>query len=265
MTTIEAIETSYAGYRFRSRQEARWAVFFDSLGMKYKYEPQGYLLDGKPYLPDFLIHPDTPYATWFEIKGKFPAQDEIEKARLLAEGTGIRTYLYFGPIENPAPGLSEHITTYDDYFQEWGAAPQWHDERGWTLNGTQAMRWEAGLLPTAFRFDRSQRRIKSGYWWWADCPVCGQVVLKMHGLAGWCPTIPDTGGTELPPGVDPNPRMVHETPRLAAAYVAARSARFEHGETPAAPAVRSSDPALIGADIREQLDGLRPKHPGSGS
>lgn len=29
--TIRAIETRYAGCRFRSRLEARWAVFFDHL------------------------------------------------------------------------------------------------------------------------------------------------------------------------------------------------------------------------------------------
>ena len=28
---IKAIETVYNGYRFRSRLEARWAVFFDAL------------------------------------------------------------------------------------------------------------------------------------------------------------------------------------------------------------------------------------------
>ena len=30
---IKAIETSYKGYLFRSRLEARWAVFFDALGL----------------------------------------------------------------------------------------------------------------------------------------------------------------------------------------------------------------------------------------
>lgn len=39
---IKAIETSYKGYRFRSRLEARWAVFFDELGIKWEYEKEGY-------------------------------------------------------------------------------------------------------------------------------------------------------------------------------------------------------------------------------
>lgn len=52
---MKAIETVYNGYKFRSRLEARWAVFFDTLGIKYQYEVEGYDLDGLWYLPDFQI------------------------------------------------------------------------------------------------------------------------------------------------------------------------------------------------------------------
>lgn len=52
---IQAIETRYSGYRFRSRLEARWAVFFDNLGIPWRYEPQGYQTSHGPYLPDFEI------------------------------------------------------------------------------------------------------------------------------------------------------------------------------------------------------------------
>ena len=51
---MRAIETIYNGYRFRSRLEAHWAVFFDTLGVAYEYEKEGYNLgDGVRYLPDF--------------------------------------------------------------------------------------------------------------------------------------------------------------------------------------------------------------------
>jgi hypothetical protein len=54
---IKAIDTHYKGYKFRSRLEARWAVFFDSLKIKWDYEPEGYELgDGDRYLPDFFIY-----------------------------------------------------------------------------------------------------------------------------------------------------------------------------------------------------------------
>lgn len=53
---IKAIETEYNGYRFRSRLEARWAVFFDTAKIKYEYEPEGYeLADNERYLPDFYL------------------------------------------------------------------------------------------------------------------------------------------------------------------------------------------------------------------
>lgn len=56
MEAIKAIETRYNGYLFRSRLEARWAVFFDYAGIKYEYEPEGYELeDGTRYLPDFYL------------------------------------------------------------------------------------------------------------------------------------------------------------------------------------------------------------------
>lgn len=43
---IKPIETVYNGYRFRSRLEARWAVFFRAVGIEYQYEPEGFDMDG---------------------------------------------------------------------------------------------------------------------------------------------------------------------------------------------------------------------------
>lgn len=54
--TIKPIETIYNSYRFRSRLEARWAVFFNALGVEFEYEPEGFVLpSGKYYLPDFRV------------------------------------------------------------------------------------------------------------------------------------------------------------------------------------------------------------------
>jgi hypothetical protein len=70
MSEIRAIETNYKGYAFRSRLEARWAVFFDTLGIEWKYEYQGFereIVDEwddtgtiikshkERYLPDFYL------------------------------------------------------------------------------------------------------------------------------------------------------------------------------------------------------------------
>lgn len=55
-TLIRAIETNYRGFKFKSRLEARWAIFFDALDIKWEYELEGYKLsDGQWYLPDFYL------------------------------------------------------------------------------------------------------------------------------------------------------------------------------------------------------------------
>lgn len=52
---IKAIKTVYADHLFRSRLEARWAVYFDALGIKWEYESEGYAVNGSAYLPDFYF------------------------------------------------------------------------------------------------------------------------------------------------------------------------------------------------------------------
>ena len=72
---IKPLETIYNGYRFRSRLEAKWAVFFDESGIEYEYEPQGFELpDGQKYLPDFYLTNVYPRwsnhsGLWLEVKG----------------------------------------------------------------------------------------------------------------------------------------------------------------------------------------------------
>jgi hypothetical protein len=80
---IKAIPTRYAGCHFRSRLEARWAVFFDALGIRWEYEPQGFELrwrllnndDTFQYLPDFWL-PDM--GIHVEVKGVWTS-GEMEK------------------------------------------------------------------------------------------------------------------------------------------------------------------------------------------
>lgn len=78
---MKAIETFYNGYRFRSRLEARWAVFFDSLRIPYLYEPEGFLIHGVRYLPDFYL-PDS--KQFFEVKGQMSDRD-MEKINAVIE------------------------------------------------------------------------------------------------------------------------------------------------------------------------------------
>jgi hypothetical protein len=75
---MKPIETVYKGYRFRSRLEARWAVFFETLGLTWDYEREGFTLeDGTRYLPDFYL---TDWDLWVEIKGQAPS-DNLNVAR----------------------------------------------------------------------------------------------------------------------------------------------------------------------------------------
>jgi hypothetical protein len=67
VTAVRAIETTAYGHRFRSRLEARYAVFLASMGVSWQYEPQGFNLPSGNYLPDFFL-PLLDGGTWMEIK-----------------------------------------------------------------------------------------------------------------------------------------------------------------------------------------------------
>jgi hypothetical protein len=103
-TPIPAIETRYNGYHFRSRIEARWAVFFDVAGIKYDYEPDKFETPHGRYIPDFWL-PDLgeddaemlkPSGVFFEVKGADPSDVEIQKAEALAGVTNASVWLFFG-------------------------------------------------------------------------------------------------------------------------------------------------------------------------
>lgn len=101
MPPIQAIETRYAGCRFRSRLEARWAVFFDQLGIPWEYEPEGYVLGpGDLYLPDFWLSDQRSY---FEVKGR---ADEAECAKVERFGQHLgfdtRAFIAIGQLANVA-------------------------------------------------------------------------------------------------------------------------------------------------------------------
>lgn len=107
---IKAIETVYNGYRFRSRLEARWAVFFDAMGIKWQYEAEGYDLgDLGWYLPDFWL-PDHKWHA--EVKpGEF---SEVEFAK--AYGIG-KTVILDGMPENRPYFLARDDD--NDYGYQW--------------------------------------------------------------------------------------------------------------------------------------------------
>jgi hypothetical protein len=53
---MRALKTKYKGIEFRSKLEARYAVFFDHYGLKYEHEPQTFkLINSTVYCPDFYL------------------------------------------------------------------------------------------------------------------------------------------------------------------------------------------------------------------
>lgn len=92
------LPTVYNGVRFRSRTEARWAVYFDLERIAWEYEPEGYQLGAICYLPDFYLPQVRMFAEVKPAGGfDFPA---LRKCAALVKATGRPCLLLNGP---PAP------------------------------------------------------------------------------------------------------------------------------------------------------------------
>jgi hypothetical protein len=203
--TARVIETEYRGYRFRSRLEARWAVFFDTLGVSWVYEPEGYDLDGLWYLPDFYV---STWGAFVEIKrgNSIPTPEERAKCLALARMTGRYCFLIFG-----TPGVDSYrMYVLTPWTREPDADPLASDTSEPEEAPYQYPDWENGL-----------------HWVFAECGKC-------DGLNLAC--LADTGGDDLqgasslPPCGNPHRCMdrapfLHSGP-LPPAYDAARAARF---------------------------------------
>lgn len=98
LKSFTVIPTLYKGITFRSRQEARWAFFMDCIEVHWTYEPEGYLIGGVKYLPDFFLHQQD---CFLEIKPLWPTNQEEQKCGLLAMETGKDVFLMQAPIILP--------------------------------------------------------------------------------------------------------------------------------------------------------------------
>ena len=207
MSVIQAIETHYNGYRFRSRLEARWAVFFDALGVRYEYEKEGFRLPAQRYrtygregselffperwyLPDFWL-PDLRY--WVEIKGTRPTLEEGVRIGQMAHLTGYHGFVFYSTIGDvPIPDFGFEVQNID-----------W-----W---------WPAGGNGKPSSIDANENY--TGMHWAED--------LSNETIDICC------GGSSIREFMEDKSTGAYVvTERIMAALVAARSARFEHGETP---------------------------------
>lgn len=220
--TITAIETRYAGHHFRSRLEARWAVFFNTLGIRWEYEPQGYTVGPKktPYLPDFFL-PDLHCVV--EVKGSEDRLDLQLLADFLEGSRDAFSLLVLGGIPK-----EERFTTPTHLL----LFPAF-DIRG--LANTVEQIHEFGIAidkldkqdqDTVNRFTRRRGRTTIAMTQAAFFYGQGPLVCPL----GLMPSLPtDYAVAPLSPPTMPTIQY----PKIQDAYEAARSARFEHGETPA--------------------------------
>ncbi len=197
---MKAIQTRYKGHHFRSRTEARWACFFDALGLKWEYEPEGFDLGSAGrYLPDFRVHYPGWKPVWFEVKGDLDAITEEEWAKMEAFGSEDLLILlhgkpaaraYFEPV-GPRKALEQYAKEKED----WGFSDQDVTnlrDSGWFEEGPE---WLG--------------EYRSGYFLWSDDSY----------LARW----------EQEEGLIDGLGDSYDL--LERAVNAARSARFEHGES----------------------------------
>lgn len=189
MERIQALPTTYSGCRFRSRAEARWAVFFDHLDLKWEYEPEGYALDSGPYLPDFFLRD---LDSFYEVKGTTPTVEEDAKASDLCHVTKKRVYLAVGSPR--PPGVPRRGRLFDDAF---------------------ALYTPPNDLSVFFLCDDGMPGWDTDHRW-CECAVCGLVGIQFQGFADQLPCEHYDGGREINDA----------STRLRGAYDAARAARF---------------------------------------
>lgn len=214
-STIKAIETEYKGYRFRSRLEARWAVFFDEMGIEWKYEDQGYereFEDGSKmrYLPDFVLpNFHNGYDFFVEVKGdKFALQKDWERYAEMHDFRGV-------------------LPCFQDCYPDRGGLILLGEIPDGGISGTYfhpVLQHHKGLIKNWMCFTGGTRQKFEA----SAIFSCGK--QQIYSLLDICPEYgldENKDGWVIEIKFVKTPMFFRKTPN---AYKAARSARFEHGE-----------------------------------
>ncbi len=190
---IKAIETSYSGHRFRSRLEARWAIAFDAMGLSWTYEPEGYHLpSGRMYLPDFRVE-IADGTLWVEVKPEGGDVSKFEEFMAAREDTDRGTVLSEIPNVSRGPFLD----------QPGGYA--------------EVCLWSGDNLA---RDDAPYQ--------FCECEFCGAIGFTYEARSRRIRCCDANREASQHPGK--GPRCV-ASGLIQVAFITARSARFEHGET----------------------------------
>lgn len=232
---MKSIETFYKGCKFRSRLEARWAVFFDSLKIIWEYEKEGFVLStGERYLPDFWL---PQLDCFFEVKGAEPTDAERKKAfrlsaesrklvilasgtmnteELIVKGTSYGEWPAKGFIMGAFGGEAYHMwpaLAYDFYMWNWtmeiDLPPFIREEFPDEVVGfedTEDRRKTLVELDRKYYFQKYQNQHPKYKWG------------RYEKSVSW-----SKGESGYQFALEPD----RENPEVSTAYVAARSARFE--------------------------------------
>lgn len=115
MRFMKPIPTTYEGVKFRSRLEARWAVFFCQLQIDWRYEPFEIGNENLSYTPDFLLH--NLFLCFFnkrvfvEIKPLEPNDEYIEYLKKVKDPEGEDIFVFFG---EPNFGVKNAIRVFSN-------------------------------------------------------------------------------------------------------------------------------------------------------
>ena len=94
---LKAIETRYDGISFKSRLKARWAVFFDTLGITNHYELEKFQTPDGQFCPDFWLPNEK---CWIQVSPEeYPKT--VSSCKFLAENTNAEVLYIVG---NPYQG-----------------------------------------------------------------------------------------------------------------------------------------------------------------
>lgn len=156
---MKAKPTVYNGVHFRSRLEAKWAVFFDAIQEPWVYEPVVPETEGV-YVPDFWM-PNR--HALVEIKPLIPGESDCWA--LIGDDWSDRTELY----ERACAGNRQMFVIF-------GAPGEWGNGRLIGSGHEAAHFWFTGRLQTHFPFI------------FGECPSCGNIWLFADGQADCCRT-----------------------------------------------------------------------------
>lgn len=171
-----AIPTLYKGIQYKSRLEARTAIFFDFFGVKHQYEKQKYTLGNLKYIPDFWLED---YQMFVEVKGMHPTDLAREKARKLLLQEGYPVMIVSGV---PYTVERELFTTPGEYDDPEDFDPQpMYDYTGEPTYSCIYYSPDMSLEP----FQRIPVMVGDTYTWtidavWVHCAECRNLCVGVH-------------------------------------------------------------------------------------